>query len=64
MLNKNKPILEVQKEIEDKNNAEIEKINFKEDFSKIKRDLNTRIIGGGPIYPIPNQYEKYIVDLD
>jgi len=59
-----KGIKEVEREIEESNNAEIEKINFKENFSKIHRGLDTKIVGGGPMFPIPSQYEKYIVDLD
>jgi hypothetical protein len=43
---------------------EIEKINFKENYSKIARPINTKIIGGGPLYPIPGQHEKGIIDLD
>ena len=43
---------------------EIDRINFKENFSKIRRPMNTKIIGGGPLYPIPAAYEKTITDLD
>ena len=65
MFYKNKTIKDVNKEIEDKNKAEMERRKFKEDFSKLPRDHDTRILGGGPVYPIiPNRYDNYIVDLD
>jgi hypothetical protein len=32
---------------------EIDRNNFKENFSNLKRNINTKIIGGGPLYPVP-----------
>lgn len=43
---------------------EVDRINFKEQFSTIKRPINTKIIGGGPIYPQPVKFEKNIIELD
>ena len=31
---------------------------FKENFSVLERGINTRILGGGPIYPIPTDDER------
>lgn len=43
---------------------ELARKTFKEKFSKIKRQVDTKMIGGGPMYPIAAQHEKKIVDLD
>ena len=40
------------------------KIRFKESFSHIKRAFNIKVLGGGPMYPIPAEHEKKIIDLD
>lgn len=37
---------------------------FKEKFSTITRGLHTKMIGGGPMFPIPTEAEKQIIDLD
>ena len=50
----------------------LEKIKFendrrndiKEKYSNIKRDLNTKILGGGPLHPVPMDDEKHIIDID
>ena len=43
---------------------ELNRLTFKENFSKIKRPTDTKIIGGGPLYPIPGPNEGSIEDLD
>ena len=43
---------------------ELARKTFKEKFSKIKRQVDTKMLGGGPLYPIAAQHEKKIVDLD
>lgn len=37
---------------------------FKEKYSYIERGLHTRMLGGGPLYPIPTHDEKMIQELD
>mmetsp|Transcript_32244 Transcript_32244/g.49345 ORF Transcript_32244/g.49345 Transcript_32244/m.49345 type:complete len:185 (+) Transcript_32244:1836-2390(+) len=37
---------------------------FKESYSSIKRSFNLKMMGGGPLFPIPAEHEKSIVDID
>ena len=48
----------IREENQDKTDA------FKEKFSYIERGLHTRMLGGGPMYPIPTHDEKMIQELD
>ena len=36
----------------------------KDKYSTIKRGYGTKILGGGPIFPIPYQHEYKIIDID
>ena len=37
---------------------------FKESFSKIKRPINTKMLGGGPLFPILVEEEKELSEFD
>lgn len=37
---------------------------FKEKFSNIERNYHTKIASGLPIFPIPHEHEKKIVEID
>ena len=37
---------------------------FRDLYSNIKRDMNTRVLGSSPLYPIPTEAEKKIVITD
>lgn len=37
---------------------------FKEKFSNIERNYNTKIASGLPIFPIPHEHEKKIDEID
>lgn len=43
---------------------EIKNRQFKERFSKIKRTIDTKMLGGGPLFPILVEEEKHLSSFD